>query len=183
MNSFIKLLTVQLTNQNPLEPMNDRDFFAQMAQLGQVQGMEQLQKSADMEQAQNLMGKSVSATLSSTDSGTGAIRNVEGVVKRVSIRSGEYYLGVQEANGGIVDVKMSSITAIAPEANVSDSSYLIGKTVGGSGYMSSDENKTAVAVIGKVIGVSNEDGRVVLQVETSDGTATLPLSNLDQVTE
>ena len=28
MKSFMRLLTVQLTNQNPLEPMNDRDFFA-----------------------------------------------------------------------------------------------------------------------------------------------------------
>ncbi|MFQ3677797.1 MAG: flagellar hook capping FlgD N-terminal domain-containing protein, partial [Fimbriimonadaceae bacterium] len=31
MEMFLRLLVTQLQNQNPLEPMNDRDFFAQMA--------------------------------------------------------------------------------------------------------------------------------------------------------
>ena len=39
MTMFMRLLTVQLLNQNPLEPMSDGDFFGQIAQLGQVQGM------------------------------------------------------------------------------------------------------------------------------------------------
>ena len=183
MNSFIRLLTVQLSNQNPLEPMNDRDFFAQMAQLGQVQGMEQLQKSADMQQAQSLMGKSVTATRESSETTSGTVEVVDGVVKKISMRNGEYYLGIQEADGGIVDVKMKNISAVTSSDSVGDASYLIGKNVGGTGYLASDADQNSIAVIGKVIGISNEGGKVLLQVETSSGTATLPLSNLDQVAE
>ena len=112
MNQFLKLLTVQLEHQNPLEPMGDRDFFAQMAQLGQVQGLDQVRKSLDISQAANLMGKNVSAVRPMTDGDTGSNDLVTGVVKRLSVRNGEHYLGIQEAGGGMVEVKMSAIQSI-----------------------------------------------------------------------
>lgn len=183
MNQFIKLLTVQLANQNPLEPMNDRDFFAQMAQLGQVQGMDKLQDSSDMQQAQSLMGKRVTALRQITETGTGQAQLVEGVVKKLSIKNGEYYLGIQEANGGIVEVQMKALQSVAPADDVASASYLIGKHVAGSGYKPDDEARTPIDAIGKVIGVSSEDGRTVLQVETDNGNVTVPLSNLSHVTE
>lgn len=42
---FLKLMTTQLTNQNPLKPMENGDFLAQMAQFGTVSGIQDLQKS------------------------------------------------------------------------------------------------------------------------------------------
>jgi flagellar basal-body rod modification protein FlgD len=183
MEGFIRLLTVQLANQNPLEPMNDRDFFAQMAQLGQVQGMEKLQASSDLQQAQNLMGKHVTATRPLTETGTGTAQMVEGVVKRVSIRNGEYYLGVQEANGGMIEVGMKNLQSVAPQDDVSSASHLIGKGVSGKGWLASDGSRTEVAVQGKVQGVEMEGGVLVLRVQTDAGIATLPLSNLQQVAE
>jgi flagellar basal-body rod modification protein FlgD len=110
--AFIRLLTVQLMNQNPLEPMNDRDFFAQMAQLGTVQGMGDLKKSFEVSQAASLMGKWVTAVRPVTESGTGNAELVYGQVRSVQLRNGEYYLGVQEANGGYVDVKMNAIQRV-----------------------------------------------------------------------
>ena len=183
MNQFIRLLTVQLANQNPLEPMNDRDFFAQMAQLGQVQGMDKLKEGSDMQQAQSLMGKNVTALRQITETGTGQAQLVEGVVKKLSIKNGEYYLGIQEANGGIVEVQMKSLQSVAPSDDVASASYLIGKNVAGSGYKPDDAARTPVDAIGKVIGVSSEDGRTVLQVQTETGNITVPLSNLSHVTE
>ncbi|MGV3618331.1 MAG: flagellar hook assembly protein FlgD [Fimbriimonas sp.] len=183
MNQFIRLLTVQLANQNPLEPMNDRDFFAQMAQLGQVQGMEKLQDSSDLQQAQSLMGKRVTALRNMAETGNGQAQLVEGVVKKLSIKNGEYFLGIQEANGGIVEVGMKSLQSVAPSDDVASASYLIGKQVAGLGYKAGDPARTPVDVIGKVIGVSSEDGRTVLQVKTEDGNVTIPLSNLAHVTE
>lgn len=183
MNQFIRLLTVQLANQNPLEPMNDRDFFAQMAQLGQVQGMDKLQDSSDMQQAQSLMGKHVTALRQMTETGDGQAQLVDGVVKKLSIKNGEYYLGIQEANGGIVEVQMKALQSVAPSDDVASASYLIGKNVAGSGYKPDDTARTPVDAIGKVIGVSSEDGRTVLQVQTDNGNITVPLSNLSHVTE
>ena len=112
MNQFLKLLAVQMENQNPLEPMNDRDFFAQMAQLGQVQGMDQINKSLSITQAANLMGKEVTAVRPMTDTSSGQPELVEGTVVQLTMRNGQQWLGVKEANGGVVDVQASSIQQI-----------------------------------------------------------------------
>ncbi len=183
MNQFIRLLTVQLANQNPLEPMNDRDFFAQMAQLGQVQGMERLQDASDLQQAQSLMGKRVSALRNMTESGSGQAQFVEGVVKRLSIKNGEYYLGIQQDNGGIVEVGMKSLQSVAPSDDVAGAAYLIGKNIGGLGYRSEDPLRQPIDIIGTVVGVSHEAGRTVMQVKTEQGNAVVPLTNLAHVTE
>lgn len=112
METFLNLLVVQLANQNPLEPMNDRDFFAQMAQLGQVQGMDKMQDSMEVSQAATLMGKTVTAVRPMTDNENGQAALVTGKVVRMQIVDGERILGLKEANGGIVDVKMENIREI-----------------------------------------------------------------------
>lgn len=42
---FLSLLTSQLANQDPLKPMDNTDFIAQMAQFSSLEGMNQLNKS------------------------------------------------------------------------------------------------------------------------------------------
>ncbi|MCU0317434.1 MAG: hypothetical protein MUC92_12660 [Fimbriimonadaceae bacterium] len=111
MEAFLRLLTVQLANQNPLEPMNDRDFFAQMAQLGQVSGMDDLKSSFEVSQAASLMGKSVVAVRPSGGEIMGDPL-VEGVVERLTIRDGKRLLGIKEANGGMVEIEMNAIKEV-----------------------------------------------------------------------
>ncbi|MEK8090587.1 flagellar hook assembly protein FlgD [Thermithiobacillus plumbiphilus] len=70
-NEFLKLMTTQLSNQNPLEPMDNGKFLAEMAQFSTATGIQQLQVSNQklldaMEsgqglQAASLMGRSVVA--------------------------------------------------------------------------------------------------------------------------
>jgi flagellar basal-body rod modification protein FlgD len=112
MKQFLRLLTVQLTNQNPLEPMNDRDFFAQMAQLGQVQGMDDLKKSAEVTQAAALMGKWVTAVRPLSEGDAGSPQLVTGEVTRLTFRNGERFIGLKMPDGGLVDVRMESIQHI-----------------------------------------------------------------------
>jgi len=112
METFMRLLTVQLANQNPLEPMNDRDFFAQMAQLGQVQGLDKLQTSMDMTQATSLIGKEVSAVRPMTETNDGFNSLVTGVVERITVRDGNTILGLREGNGGIVEVQIGNVREI-----------------------------------------------------------------------
>jgi flagellar basal-body rod modification protein FlgD len=112
MKQFLRLLTVQLMNQNPLEPMNDRDIFAQMAQLGTVQGIDDLKKNAEISQAAGLMGKWVTALRPMTETSDGLPQTVSGEVKRLTLRNGERILSIQEIDGGLVDVKMDSIRSI-----------------------------------------------------------------------
>lgn len=112
MQTFLVLLSVQLATQNPLEPMSDRDFFAQMAQLGQVQGMDGLRTSMDASQAAGMIGKKVTAVRPFTQSGGSQDQLVVGTVKKVLFQDGVYYLGVQEANGGYVQVEMGNVLSI-----------------------------------------------------------------------
>lgn len=178
MEAFLKLLTVQLANQNPLEPMNDRDFFAQMAQLGQVQGMDQLNKQAQLEQAQNLMGKEVTAVRPMTESNTGENELVTGVVSKLNVRNGQYYVGIKEADGGIVEVQMNNIQAVTPQRNISDYLPLVGRQV--SGTIVNGTITTAIA--GEVKGVETNDGQIVLRVQDGSGKVqTLPLERLESV--
>ena len=41
-DQFMQLLTTQLRNQDPLEPVKQQDFLGQLAQFSQLQGIEKL---------------------------------------------------------------------------------------------------------------------------------------------
>lgn len=67
-DQFLKLFLAQLQNQNPLEPMQDRDFLMQLAQFTQVENVEEmthtlqkLQTLVTSTQATALLGKQVLA--------------------------------------------------------------------------------------------------------------------------
>jgi flagellar basal-body rod modification protein FlgD len=113
MATFIQLLSAQLSNQNPLEPMNDRDFFAQMAQLGTVQGMAKLEDAAQVQQAASLLGKTVTAFRPMTESGSGANELFTGRAVGLNVKHGENWLVLEDAKGGQVEVQMSSIQSVS----------------------------------------------------------------------
>ena len=46
-NEFLNLLVAQLNNQNPLEPLGNGEFIAQLAQFSQVEGIEKLNTSME----------------------------------------------------------------------------------------------------------------------------------------
>jgi flagellar basal-body rod modification protein FlgD len=63
---FLKLLSSQIRSQNPLEPMKDTEFVAQMAQFSQLEqitsvarDMKALTMSSQISQGASLIGKSV----------------------------------------------------------------------------------------------------------------------------
>lgn len=46
-DAFLKLLTTQLSNQDPLSPMEDREFIAQLAQFSSLEQMTELNKTME----------------------------------------------------------------------------------------------------------------------------------------
>lgn len=109
--TFIRLLTVQLSTQNPLDPMKDAEMFAQIAQLGQVDGLGKLQTSVDMQQASSYLGKTVVAVRPDTAENY-KVDILEGKVTKVLVRDGDPYLVVQEANGGSVEIQLSHVQQV-----------------------------------------------------------------------
>ncbi len=110
--TFLRLLTVQLANQNPLEPMSDADFFAQVAQLGQVDSLGRVESSLAMSQASALIGKDVVALRPMSEGTTGQNDLVRGKVESVFVQNGETVLGVREANGGLATIKLANIQQV-----------------------------------------------------------------------
>lgn len=63
-SDFIKILTTQLTHQNPLEPMKDTEFIHQMSQFNEL---EQAREMSQTLKANTYLGKTV--TIDSNESG------------------------------------------------------------------------------------------------------------------
>ena len=93
---YMKLLITQMQNQNPLEPLDNKDMAAQMAQFSQLQQMENLNgafgqvlNSVQQSYASSLIGKDVSYQTKADD---GTQETKTGTVEEV----------IMEKNGDIV---------------------------------------------------------------------------------
>lgn len=84
---FLRLLIVELTSQNPMDPMKDRDFLAQMAQLNTAQQLERMGSMFTTFQAASLIGREVEAVL---PTGT----RLSGKVESVQMNAGRVFLTI-----------------------------------------------------------------------------------------
>src|SRR4051812_43579989 len=78
-DDFMKLLVAQLQNQDPMKPMDDKEFITQLAQFTSLEAsqkmtaqIEELNGSAMLTQAATLIGKQISAKLETGQTVTGA---------------------------------------------------------------------------------------------------------------
>ena len=123
MNEFLELLAVQLSNQDPLEPMEDTDFIAQMAQFSSLEAMTALTESFASTQAYSLVGKNVVAQ-ATVD---GVKTEIYGQVAGTILQSGEQYLQI-----GDYLVTLGSVIGVydgGESAGISEAANLIGKTI------------------------------------------------------
>jgi flagellar basal-body rod modification protein FlgD len=113
---FLMLLVAQLRNQDPLNPMQDREFIAQLAQLNALEQMQQLNRTvAGM--AELTVLSQVSAFLGKQAAGIerGSGELVEGIVTRVTVMDGNVVL---DLGGKQVDVRDLVSIADPPAALV-----------------------------------------------------------------
>ena len=83
-NDFLKMLVTQLRYQDPLKPMEDKEFIAQMAQFSSLEQMQNMNTAMITAQATNLIGKEISwlDDQGNTKSGVvSAVTTYEGVSK------------------------------------------------------------------------------------------------------
>jgi flagellar basal-body rod modification protein FlgD len=123
-SAFLQLLTTQLSNQDPLNPMDDTQSVSQLAQFSALQASDNLQSSfANFQsnfavlQSANLVGKDV--TVNTTD-GSGNSSTQTGTVAYVTVVNGAPQLALEDSNGNVLTdasgnpltFPTSSITAI-----------------------------------------------------------------------
>ena len=91
---FLKLLTVQLSNQNPLEPMKDTDFIAQMANFSSLEQMKNINTTlSQLTQDQLSMGATNYLGKEVLYFGNGGITQ-KGLVTAVSVTDGALKLNI-----------------------------------------------------------------------------------------
>lgn len=189
-DDFLKLMTVQMQSQNPLEPTDNAEFFSQIAQFSQVSGIEELnsafaalasQLSANETlQAASLVGRDVMVA-----SGTGTLQDgtLSGAVEAPA--SGRVRLEILNSAGalvrsidlgdqpaGMVDFQWDGRSDAGTPA--ADGDYTLVATVGRG-----DETVTAMPYVrSNVSSVSFEDEGLTIQLS---GGGEVLFSNVRQI--
>lgn len=114
---FLKLLVTQLRYQDPLNPVEDKDFIAQSAQFSSLEQMQninqnfaQFLKMQSISNTAALVGKEVSYFMPATQEGEEPTV-VDGVVKEVRFVDGQSYMTIGEGSKA-VDVPIDYLVAI-----------------------------------------------------------------------
>ncbi|MFT3783281.1 MAG: flagellar hook capping FlgD N-terminal domain-containing protein [Nibricoccus sp.] len=105
-SDFLKLLTTQMTNQDPMNPISDTDQIAQLAQFSSLQSMNALLVNSQLQGASSMIGKNVTA-LSETG------KQVNGTVESAQVKSDKVYVtinGQQYPYATISQVKAATET-------------------------------------------------------------------------
>lgn len=164
-DEFLQLLAAQLQYQDPLEPMSDTDFIAQLAQFSSLQQLESLTNVMTTYQYFGLAGQYVYAEVTLDTGETGAVR---GLVDRVIMQNGTAYAQV-----GDYLVDCSKITQVYDKdiflgnTALLENTGLIGKYI--KGYSSeTDADGKSIEVEGKCMRITAENSVLVAYLESGE---------------
>ncbi len=101
-NDFLQLLVAQMRYQDPLKPMEDREFVAQLAQFSALEQMMNVGFSSSLTYSMSLLNKKVYATEANG-------QQVQGTATSVRVVDGKPMVKVQPAHGDPVEVDLSKV--------------------------------------------------------------------------
>lgn len=172
-DAFLKLLVAQLQNQDPSNPMDDREFITQMAQfssLEQMQNMTKVMESLLMSQQQSqlmgytsFIGKEVkwhNITEQVDENNKPIIEDGVGVIQSLRFKDGDVIFTLEdgrEINPGNISGILNDKGSAGSGSSLVQASNLIGKKVT---YKETDEEGNEIEKTAKVISVSNKDGKI-----------------------
>ncbi|MEN8699464.1 flagellar hook assembly protein FlgD [Bacillus infantis] len=183
-DDFLKILMVQLQNQDPTNPLQDKDFIAQMATFSSLEQMTNMSKSMDkfvqMQQQSTLVsysqfvGKEVTwhkldetknpMAEDAVQTGTGVIESVKFVNNNVVF--------VMEDGSTLEPANISEVNSSSRTNSMLESSMLIGKTVN---YLDDAGNEAAAVVKA----VSFKDGKTMFQLDNDASIAAKQISRIE----
>jgi flagellar basal-body rod modification protein FlgD len=167
-DAFLQLLITQMKYQDPLNPMDDRDFLGQMAQFTALEQMQNLNATFAKTQAYSMIGKTIDATYRNPV--TGDFENVFGFVDAVTTKGSEVYLIVDGK-----EVPLSSVNVVGDDylttlqlndildhvSNTRNQAY-VGKWV--QAFLTNDNGDVTEYVEGKVDYVRTNSGKPILVI-------------------
>lgn len=108
-DDFLNLLVTQLKYQDPLNPMDDKEFISQLAQFTSLEQMYNLNSSMAAMKAFTLIGREVTAEF--IDDTTKELKVVQGLVDSIKVKESMTYAVVNNVDvpvDKIIEVKAAS---------------------------------------------------------------------------
>jgi flagellar basal-body rod modification protein FlgD len=119
---FLSILLTQLQFQDPLKPMDDEEFVAQLAQFSALEvnteasaKLDTLVSFSSINQGVNLLGRTV--TINDSQAGLSGSQAASGVVTAVDFSSGEPLLTVTTSTTTLTSVGLANVTLVQQPSN------------------------------------------------------------------
>ncbi len=159
-DQFLLLLVTQMRNQDPLSPMEDKEFIAQMAQFSSLEQIQNLVKATELQQATTMIGQTIKAEVTG-DQGSELLY---GRVISTRINQGTTYLVLENGR----EIKSSEAkTVFSTEGLWNEAQNLIGSKVYVRTYDSNTLGLKEVTITGSKI-VTDENDFVYIKLMTSN---------------
>jgi len=100
-DEFMQILVAQLRFQDPLRPLDDREFISQMAQFSSLEQMQNLNSEFSKTKAIEMVGKFITARLENSNSNDDLF---SGIVDSVRFENGRIFAVVGDTLVNIEDV-------------------------------------------------------------------------------
>lgn len=178
---FMQLLVTQLQYQDPLNPMDNQEMMAQMAQFTALEQMKNVADVTNKQLAHSLIGSYVQYTYKNEE--TGQVQMTLGKVDYVKNKGSDVLLGIGEH-----EVTLDDIKEVIDPSNIQANSSafdLLGKTI--QAAVDSKNESTGlnekVIIEGRVLEVRMKDGVSYVVVGTGDQAVEIELSNVQNIVE
>ena len=100
---FLNLLVTELKYQDPLQPMDNTEYVAQLATFSELEQMQNVAKTTEVSRATAMVGSLV--TVESLNETTGAVTEITGKVDYVSVNGSKVKVSVNDTLYDLSDVK------------------------------------------------------------------------------
>ena len=100
-DAFLQLLVAQMKYQDPLQPTSNTEYISQYAQFSQVEQMQNMAGSVELQRASSLVGQQVYVK---TTTSAGDTKYVQGKVDYVVYENGKAYLSIDESLYSLEDL-------------------------------------------------------------------------------
>ncbi|MBE6021735.1 MAG: flagellar hook capping protein [Cellulosilyticum sp.] len=179
-DAFIQLLVTQMKYQDPLNPMDNQEMLAQLAQFTALEQMMNVAHASQKQLANGMIGKYVEYLYK--DSTTGKSSYQIGKVDYVNINGDTPILGI-----GDIEVSIEDVYQVLDGNNIQSSSSafdVVGKTVQATTTeTSASGEKVSVVIEGKVEGIKMVDGKPHVIIGTGDSQKVIAYDNVQSIVE